>query len=287
MVQIRPSLRYLGTSAFRRAIRDHTSYRQLRAGLNRIRDGPALHPSRLAKRLKVDLAMGVGKDCRFSRWAILGLTDWSQMAYRRLPKPSLEQIVARARILVVDDQDFPYLILFKKDGYNMTRWKDVTKFSEIEQGKFDVILLDLQGIGKKVSQDQGLGVLRHIKTTRPSQVVVAYSNANWPVEYQPFFDMADRVFAKSADYVDFKRAVDELLEEHFDVGFHVSRIEEELATLGVGGWRAKRELGRAIETGDSRRLARLLDKRGVDADSAQVILGLAQLAVGVAQIWTH
>lgn len=209
------------------------------------------------------------------------------MADRRLPKRSLEQIIERAKILVVDDLDFPYLVLFRKEGYNMTKWRDITKLSEIEQGKFDVILLDLQGIGKKVSQDQGLGVLRHIKTTRPSQVVVAYSNADWPVEYQPFFDMADRVFPKSADYVDFKRGVDELLEEHFDVGFHVARIEDEMSDVGVKGWRAKRTLQVAVATGDSRGLARLLERRGVDPESVQMIIGLAQVAVGVAQIWTH
>lgn len=204
----------------------------------------------------------------------------------RLPEPSLAEIVRRARILVVDDQDFPYMVLFKNEGYNVTKWRDVTKLTEIEQGNFDVILLDLQGIGKKVSSDQGLGVLRHIKNTRPSQVVVAYSNADWPVKYQPFFDMADQVLPKSADYVDFKRCVDDLLQEHFSVGFHLNRLEAQMEQLGLSTWRGKRIARRAIDTRDTSNLAKFLENKGVDPDSAQVVLGIAQVAIGVVQIWT-
>lgn len=199
--------------------------------------------------------------------------------------PSLQQIVERARILVIDDEDFPYALLFRRDGYNVTKWRDVTKLTDIEQGKYDVILLDLQGIGRKISQDQGLGVLKHIKQVNPGQVVVAYSNAEWPLEYQPFFDMADAVLAKTADYVDFKRSVDELLEEHFSTGFHLSKIDAELDRLGVGGWRARRATRTAVSTGDTTALTRFLRRKGIDQESADLVIGMAQVAIGVAQIW--
>ena len=42
------------------------------------------------------------------------------MGKSALPRPTLQQIVDRARILVIDDQDFPYQTLFKRDGYNVT-----------------------------------------------------------------------------------------------------------------------------------------------------------------------
>ncbi len=31
----------------------------------------------------------------------------------------------RARLLVIDDADFPYLSLFERDGYTMEKWADV------------------------------------------------------------------------------------------------------------------------------------------------------------------
>lgn len=207
------------------------------------------------------------------------------MSRSGLPAPSLAQIVDRARILVVDDQEFPYEVLFREEGYNITKWDNIVKLSEIEQGRFDVILLDLQGIGRDMSKDQGLGVLRHIKKSRPSQVVVAYSNSDWGVQYQPFFELADRVLPKSADYVDFKHEVDDLLLEHFSVGFHIDRLNRTLEDVGVTGWRAKRAVDKAVRTGNPSTLKSLLKSRGVDPDLIQTILGLAQVAVGVAQIW--
>jgi CheY-like chemotaxis protein len=209
------------------------------------------------------------------------------MGTRSLPRPTLQQIVDRARILVIDDEDFPYGALFRRDGYNVTKWHDVTKLPEIEQGKYDIILLDLQGIGKKISKDQGLGVLRHIKQVRPTQVVVAYSNADWPVEYQPFFDLADDVLPKSADYVQFKQSVDELLQEHFSVGFHLQRLDAELERLGANDWWSRRVIRRAVADGELSKVRRTLKRRNVDDESTQVIIGLVQIAVGVAQVWTN
>lgn len=122
---------------------------------------------------------------------------------------------------------------------------------------------------------------------RPTQVVVAYSNADWPVQYQPFFDMADEVLPKSADYVTFKQSVDELLQEHFSVGFHLGRLDAELERLGAADWRSRRAVRQAVADGDVSRVQRALKRRNVDEESAQVMIGLVQVAVGVAQIWTN
>jgi hypothetical protein len=204
-----------------------------------------------------------------------------------VPQPSLQQIVDRARILVIDDQPFPYAPLFRKAGYQLTKWPDVTNLVEIEQGRYDIVLLDLQGVGKKLSQDQGLGVLRHIKDVRPSQVVVAYSNADWPVKYQPFFDQADAVLPKTADFVDFKKSVDDLLQEHFSVGFHLNAIQAELERTGVGDWRTKRAATKSIAKRSPDPLRRALMRRGVDPETMATLIGMAQIAIGVAQIWTN
>src|SRR5438552_3980352 len=63
---------------------------------------------------------------------------------------------------------------------------------------------------------------------KPAQIVVAYSNAEWPVKYQPFFEMADAVLPKTGDYVEFKRTVDDLLQQRFALGFYLSRVNDEL-----------------------------------------------------------
>jgi CheY-like chemotaxis protein len=48
---------------------------------------------------------------------------------------------------VIDDQDFPYKELFERDGYTVTKWDDVHDLAQLESGEFDLILLDLLGVG--------------------------------------------------------------------------------------------------------------------------------------------
>jgi CheY-like chemotaxis protein len=198
----------------------------------------------------------------------------------------LKEIVARVRILVIDDQDFPYVKLFKRDGYNIERWKDVGKLTQVEQGDYDLILLDLQGVGSAISvSEQGLGVLRHIKKVRPTQLVIAYSNAQFPLQYQSFFELADGVLQKSADYLDFKRKVDELLQAHFSVGFQIRRIEREFSQAGLSPDKGAKLARRALRTRDTEAMRSYLAKHMDDVVTIDRVIAVAQLAISIAGLW--
>jgi CheY-like chemotaxis protein len=145
---------------------------------------------------------------------------------KKWPKLELDEIRKRSRILVIDDNEFIYQNLFKNDGYTIEKWNDVDDLPKLEKGYFDIVLLDIQGVGKDYSREQGLGILKHLHEVCPSQIVIAYSNADFSLKYQDFFKMADAVLAKSDDYVQFKRTVDRLLGERFTLGFYVNRIEK-------------------------------------------------------------
>src|SRR5258706_2594560 len=95
------------------------------------------------------------------------------------PELSIDESRKRARILVIDDQKFAYLELFKRDGYNIDKWEDVTDLQKLESGYYDVILLDIQGVARDISSDQRLGLLKHLHKVSPAQIVIAYSNADW------------------------------------------------------------------------------------------------------------
>src|SRR4051812_21666912 len=107
------------------------------------------------------------------------------------PQLSPEDIKKRARLLVVDDAEFAYLELFKRDGYTVEKWNDVEDLAKLESGYFDVILLDMKGIARAQSKDQGLGLIRHLKDVRPVQLIVAFSSADFSLKYKEFFDRAD------------------------------------------------------------------------------------------------
>lgn len=174
---------------------------------------------------------------------------------KQWPEIPFEEIKKRSKILVVDDSDFAYLTLFKKDGYSIEHWKDIKNLPSLEKGAFDIILLDIQGVGKKQSQDQGFGILKHLNKACPAQIVIAYSNADWSLKYQEFFRMADAVLAKSSDYVDFKRVVDELLIKRFSMDFYLDRFVQLTGSHTQGDIsKLKKQATKAILSRSTRKL---------------------------------
>lgn len=139
--------------------------------------------------------------------------------------PSFEEIKKRAKILVIDDSDFVYAPLFTRDGYTIEKWDDVENLEKLENNYFYLILLDIQGVGQSESEEEGFGILKHIRAKSPAQIVIAFSNADWSLKYQDFFDLADKKLAKSQDYVEFKRIVDDLLTQRFNFKFYIEKIE--------------------------------------------------------------
>lgn len=173
-------------------------------------------------------------------------------------EPSFQDIKKRARILIIDDDVFQYLELFRSNGYNVEHWKDVDNLDRLERGDFDVILLDIQGVGKKISDDQGAGVLQHLKRKNPSQLVIAYSNADFTMRYQQFFSMADASLEKSADYSQFQLQLDDLLKRRFDIDFY---CREMLVAAGKGPAEIERlmpEIKASIVSADKSKIEALL-----------------------------
>lgn len=75
-----------------------------------------------------------------------------------LESPSIEAVRKSARILVIDDHAFPAQRTFTRDGYHFERWPEVKNLSQLTDGHWQVILLDVQGVGLNESPDkQGIG----------------------------------------------------------------------------------------------------------------------------------
>ena len=195
------------------------------------------------------------------------------------PTVSPDEIKKRARILVIDDSDFPYLILFKKDGYVIEKWNDVDDLPKLEAGYYDVILLDIQNVGRAHSQEQGLGILKHLHSVNPAQIVVAFSNADWSLKYHEFFLLADASLAKTEDYFQFKRTVDRLLQDRFSLQFYVDRICR-LAGKNIQDDPKLRKLAEAaIRRGATAKLERYLKSISDNPDVISLSIKVAKVAV--------
>jgi CheY-like chemotaxis protein len=205
---------------------------------------------------------------------------------RAWPTLSYSDIVQRSRILVIDDQEFLYKPLFERDGYTIQQWPDVSDLQAIEHGAYDLILLDLKGVGRAESADEGFGILKHLRETSPAQIIVAYSNSDLSLEYQPFFRNADAVLHKTkTDYVEFKRTVDRLLMERFSLGFYEKRIFEELGEQAAQVPRAQKKARAAVLSGDVEPLRRYLGRRLDDQVTIDRVIAITAAAAQIASIF--
>jgi CheY-like chemotaxis protein len=193
--------------------------------------------------------------------------------------PPFEEIKKRAKILVIDDHDFVYAPLFTRDGYTIEKWDDVENLEKLENNYFDLILLDIQGVGQSESEEEGFGILKHIRAKSPTQIVIAFSNADWSLKYQDFFDLADRKLAKSQDYVEFKRVVDDLLTQRFNHNFYIDKIGK-IQNL------SQTEKTKIIQAARSSILSGKIETTNISVKSlskedAQLVLAIVQTAVTV------
>ena len=140
------------------------------------------------------------------------------------------------------------------------------------------------GVGKEQSQEQGLGILRHLHQICPTQIIIAYSNADWSLKYQEFFNLADAVMAKSSDYVEFKRTVDKLLRDRFSMGFYVDRVVK-LTTPYLGDSRKIQTLvTKAILKKSPTKLDAFLRSHIDDKDTITMVLQITQVATAIASL---
>jgi CheY-like chemotaxis protein len=209
-----------------------------------------------------------------------------QLRDQAWPTVPHEEIVRRARVLVIDDSDFAYMPLFERDGYTIQQWNDVSDLGALETGEFDLILLDLKGVGLKESADEGFGILNHIRETSPAQIVIAYSNSDLSLAYQPFFRNADAVLHKTqTDYVEFKRTVNSLLDQRFSEGFYIGRIERELGELVASAPKTVKKAKKAMVSGKTESLKRYLSSRVEDGITIERVIAIVGAGAQVAALW--
>jgi CheY-like chemotaxis protein len=203
--------------------------------------------------------------------------------HANLQPVTLEEARKKARLLVIDDHAVPFLKLFTENGYHMERWNKVENLSQLTDGHFDLILLDMHGVGLRESpQQQGLGILRHIKRSNPTQLVVAYSAQTWNPSDSEFFSLADAALDKTDEFVEFKEVVDTLLMKRYSPGHFIALMNEMLADQAILAPKAVSKAAKALRTGNTASLAKYLTSRiqeevTVDRVLAAISIGIALL----------
>jgi CheY-like chemotaxis protein len=131
------------------------------------------------------------------------------------PRFNFQIRLRSVRILVIDDDEIsfePFKPL-QKEGYHITFWKKIEDLSKLEQGYYDIIILDIRGVGTEWSpKDEGFGILELLKSRNTSQIIVAYSGEAFDFTKKEFYRMADDMIPKaSVDPAKCKSIIDNLI----------------------------------------------------------------------------
>jgi DNA-binding NtrC family response regulator len=145
------------------------------------------------------------------------------------------ELVKRTRIVVIDDErtTFPFDVL-QEQGYSIDYWPDVKDLDRLERGFYDIIILDIGGIGRELDEtNEGIAVLKHLKKLNPAQVVVAFSGQSYESAKIPFFQLADQYVPKPTSAITWKEIIDDLLKTKVTVGHYWETMRQALRDAGA------------------------------------------------------
>lgn len=147
----------------------------------------------------------------------------------------LDEAKKRASILVIDDDPNAFPVdLLSAEGYKVQYWNEVKNLRDLENGLFDIIILDIHGICPAgISSNDGLGILEHLKKRNPAQIVVAYSGKKFDLRSEKFWRIADDYLSKPTDLLVAKEKVDTLLREKFTPDYYWRSLSAFLLAQGV------------------------------------------------------
>lgn len=143
---------------------------------------------------------------------------------------SSSELKRKTKIVVVDDEEdsFPCQLL-QDDGYTIEWWKkvDSQKLQRLEIGDFDIIVLDIMGVAdKKISDTDGIGVLKRIKSVNKHQIVVAFSGQSYDLSKTEFWKLADEALSKPVTLIQCKELLDNLIQKRINIINYWSAIKD-------------------------------------------------------------
>jgi DNA-binding NtrC family response regulator len=176
-----------------------------------------------------------------------------------LPALPFAEVKRRTKVLVIDDdaESFPFELM-RREGYSVEHWPRVESITPLQDGQYDIIILDIQGVATHISKDDGLGILELIKDANPSQIVVAFSSHSFDLGKNRFWRLADDSLCKPVDLAMCKRLVDSLIETKRTPQHYWESVVAILERQGV----SKKQLARIED-----KVASSLERRDADGVS--------------------
>lgn len=125
----------------------------------------------------------------------------------------IEKNKLKTCILFIDDQhkDYKMVSILQKAGWNNTKSiKDITDLDDPKVLEADIIFVDINGVGKKLFNDEGLGLASALKKKYPLKKIVLYSAENTGDRFHKAIRDVDDCLSKNAEPYQFINLVETL-----------------------------------------------------------------------------
>ncbi|MBA4241241.1 MAG: hypothetical protein C0448_10970 [Sphingobacteriaceae bacterium] len=149
---------------------------------------------------------------------------------KELTNEEFNEAKFKARVVFIDDEEVVHIERLRNDGYNITHFSDIDNIDDFIRKKYHVIILDIQGVGKKLTPEtEGWGLLKYLKEECPHFVVIMFTGADWSItKYKNTADVADDFIGKDLEFLDFKLKLDNGIRKAFSPNFHLEITEKKL-----------------------------------------------------------
>jgi DNA-binding response OmpR family regulator len=150
---------------------------------------------------------------------------------------SSSELKRKTKVVVIDNEEdsFPYKLL-QDDGYTIEWWEkvDAQKLHRLENGDFDIIVLDIIGVAdKELSDTDGIGVLKRIKSVNKHQLIVAFSGQSYDLSKTEFWKLADDALSKPVTFIQCKEILDSLIKKHINIISYWNAVKDLLVANSI------------------------------------------------------
>ncbi len=149
------------------------------------------------------------------------------------PNWDLEELKKRLKIIVIDDVNTFPIEQFKDYGYNIDYWDKVKEIKKLEDGFYDIIILDIGDVAKEISEDDGFGVMERLKSHNPAQIIIAYSGQNFDFSKQRFWELADEKIAKPSLFLKTEKVVNNIIEKKLNITHYFNVLKTNLIKANI------------------------------------------------------
>ncbi len=187
----------------------------------------------------------------------------------------------KCRILLIDDDNDALPISdLQADEYAITQIYSVSPVDlrECEQGKYDVIVLDYNGVAPlTLCPDDGFGVFSRIRAANPQQYIIAISAQKYDISQTAYLKEANDYIKKPSNLAETKNSLDEAIKHNFNPNIVYQRIEKTLIDYGVDYKQARKVVDKLkkVRSSDSGEYMKIISSVNSSLSTINSIISLS------------